>query len=83
MGGHILGTQICASKLQHGFAFEPYFTCPGNPRLFYFFSMLACFQVHLVGVRGVASKDDRGLNNKNNPTYLEGGVGLLIKQLLM
>ena len=45
--------------------------------------MLACFQVHLVGVRGIASKYDRGLNNKNNPTYLEEMVGLLIEQLLM
>ena len=45
--------------------------------------MFACFQVHLVGVRGVASEDDWGLNYKNNPTYLEGRVGLLIKRLLI
>ena len=48
-----------------------------------FFIFSQCFQVHLVGVRGVASKDDRRLNNKNNPTYLEEMVGSLIEQLLM
>ena len=42
--------------------------------------MLVCFQVHLVGVRGVASEDDRWLNNKNNPTYLDGGDGGIIGQ---
>ena len=55
----------------------------GIPDFFNFFSMFACFQVHLVGVRGVASEDDWGLNYKNNPTYLEGRVGLLIKRLLI
>ena len=42
--------------------------------------MLACFQVHLVGVRGVASEDDWWLNNKNNPTYLDGGESGVIDQ---
>ena len=48
-----------------------------------FFIFSQCFQVHLVGVRGVASEDDWWLNNENNTTYLEGRVGLLIKRLLI